>query len=144
MVEVTRERYAAWGCLQKDQDHPDRNTGRLRQPSWVAHRRCTTSPAARLLAGWVRRQNSARGAQDLDSEDQRVALLDPGLGLTVGVTILRGHRDTDGRPDLLPGDRLLKTRHDSVEREVNRGAAFVSAVEHTAVTSVDAHVADGN
>src|ERR1700723_3676602 len=90
------------------------------------------------------RRNSARGAEDLDREDQRVAFLDPCLGLTVGVAIGRGHCDTDGGLDLLSCDGLLKARDDSVEREVNRGAPLVGAVEHTAVASVDAHVADRN
>ena len=66
----------------------------------------------------------------------------PRLGLTVGVAIRRGHSDADGGTDLLSGDRLLEARHDSVKRELGGGAAFVGAVEHFAVTSVDAHVTD--
>src|SRR6202022_511636 len=92
-----------------------------------------------LLEHRLRRRNSARGAKDFDSENQRVAFLDPSAGLTVGVAIRRRHCDTDGGPDLLSGDRLLKARHDSVEPELSWAAAFVGAVEHTAVTDIDAH-----
>src|ERR1700684_2877345 len=98
--------------------------------------------ATRPLEARVASRRSASGAEDLDREDQAVALLDSGLGLTVGIAIRGGHRDADGGTDLLSGDRLLKARHDSVKRELGWGAAFVGAVEHFAVTSVDTHVAD--
>src|SRR6201995_2843642 len=100
--------------------------------------------ATRPLEARVASRRSASGAEDFDGEDQAVALLDSRLGLTVGVAIRRGHRDADGGTDLLSSDRLLEARHDSVKRELGWGAAFVGAVEHFAVTSVDAHVADGD
>ena len=111
---------------------------------WVVANAITAAGAHVATSVALRRLTSARGAEDLDREDQSVTLLDPGPGLTLGVAIRRRHRDTDSGPDLLSGDRLLKTRHDAVERELSWAATFVSTVEYPAVTSVDTHIADGD
>src|SRR6185437_512394 len=58
--------------------------------------------------------------EDLDREDERLTLLDSGGGLTVGVTVGRGHYDRDRGSNLLSPDGFLKTWYDSAEREVNR------------------------
>src|SRR6202044_95676 len=86
--------------------------------------------------------SSARCAEDLDRENERVAEPDSSAGLTVGVAIRRDHYYGDCGPDLCPAMASGRPGTTPVSGKSNRRTWVVAAVEHGPVTSVDSHVAD--
>jgi hypothetical protein len=80
-LNATREGYAVPSCPQKSHDLCYRNEAR--DPPLNPN----AAAAYSLLREWVGSLRSASGAEDFDREDQAVALLDPRLGLAVGVAV---------------------------------------------------------